>query len=147
MRKPGLRLLARQAGRERRMQLIEYLVTVEALPSQLRWDLSCLNVRCDTYRFFPTDWRVLDKGAGCTFTLVRIGRRDRARYFHPLAKSVIKGYLTVQDTVTEWAAETGEQVSDLVAEARAEHAAPAAGSTAAETRKTRSSSSTGGARK
>jgi len=45
--------------------------------------------------------------------------------FRPVAKSVIKGYLTVQDTVTEWTAETGEQVSDLVAEARAEHARPA----------------------
>jgi hypothetical protein len=43
--------------------------------------------------------------------------------FRPVAKSAIKGYLAVQDTVTEWAAETSEGLSDLVAEARAEQAA------------------------
>jgi hypothetical protein len=70
--------------------------------------------------------------------------RDALR---PVAKSAIKGYLTLQDTVTEWAAATGEQVSDLVAEASAEHAAPPADETVAESRSPRSASSTGGARK
>jgi hypothetical protein len=42
--------------------------------------------------------------------------------FRPVAKTVIRGYLSVQDSVTEWAAETGEAFSDLVAEAKAEQA-------------------------
>jgi hypothetical protein len=60
----------------------------------------------------------------------------------PVAKSMIKGYLTVQDTVTEWAAETGEHMSDLVAEARAEHTAPAEEATRTTTRSSSSTSST-----
>jgi hypothetical protein len=62
----------------------------------------------------------------------------------PVAKSMIKGYLTVQDTVTEWTAETGEHMSDLVAEAKAEHQAPADQATST---KIQSSSSTSSARK
>lgn len=38
----------------------------------------------------------------------------------PLAKSVIRGYLALADTVKESVAETGEKLSDLVAEVRAE---------------------------
>jgi hypothetical protein len=40
----------------------------------------------------------------------------------PLAKSLIRGYLVLADTVKEFAAEAGEQVSDLVAEVKAEQA-------------------------
>lgn len=56
------------------------------------------------------------------------------RGLRPLAKGAIKGYLTVQDKVREYAAVSTEQLSDLVAEARAEHAAvaTAAGAVAAE---------------
>ena len=38
----------------------------------------------------------------------------------PLAKSLIRGYLVLADTVKEFAAKAGEQVSDLVAEVKAE---------------------------
>ena len=38
----------------------------------------------------------------------------------PLAKTLIKGYLVLADTIKEFAAEAGEQVSDLVAEVKAE---------------------------
>ena len=41
----------------------------------------------------------------------------------PLAKGLIKGYLALTDTVKEYAAEAGETISDLMAEAKAEHAA------------------------
>jgi hypothetical protein len=39
----------------------------------------------------------------------------------PVAKGVVKGGLMVKDTVVGFVAEAGEQVSDLVAEAKAEH--------------------------
>ena len=39
----------------------------------------------------------------------------------PLAKGVVKVGLSVKDMVVGVAAETGEQVSDIVAEAKAEH--------------------------
>ncbi len=39
----------------------------------------------------------------------------------PLAKGIVKAGLTVKDMVVGIAAEAGEQISDLVAEARAEH--------------------------
>lgn len=39
----------------------------------------------------------------------------------PLAKGAIKLGLTVYDSVTALVAEAGEQMSDLVAEAKAEH--------------------------
>ncbi len=66
----------------------------------------------------------------------------------PVAKTMIKGYLTVQDSVTEWTAEAGEQLSDLVAEARAEHGAPAAaGGAPVEITKSEKSSDTGSTRK
>jgi ABC-type proline/glycine betaine transport system permease subunit len=41
----------------------------------------------------------------------------------PVVKGTIKGYLTIQDKVKEYAAVTSEQMSDLIAEVRAEHAA------------------------
>ena len=41
----------------------------------------------------------------------------------PLAKTLIKGYLVLADTIKEFAAEAGEQVGDLVAEVKAERAA------------------------
>jgi hypothetical protein len=44
----------------------------------------------------------------------------------PLAKSLIRGYLVLADTVKEFAAEAGEQISDLVAEVQAESTGPAA---------------------
>ncbi|MFZ0255367.1 MAG: DUF5132 domain-containing protein [Gammaproteobacteria bacterium] len=50
----------------------------------------------------------------------------------PLAKGAIKGYLTVQDKVKEYAAASTEQLGDLVAEARSEHGAVAAGAVAGE---------------
>ena len=41
----------------------------------------------------------------------------------PLAKTLIRGYLALADTVKEYAAEAGENISDLMAECKAEHAA------------------------
>ena len=41
----------------------------------------------------------------------------------PLAKTLIKGYLALADTVKEYAAEAGESFSDLMAECKAEHIA------------------------
>jgi hypothetical protein len=49
----------------------------------------------------------------------------------PLAKTVIKGGLYVADSIKEMMAEAGEQLSDMVAEARAEQAAEAATGSAA----------------
>jgi hypothetical protein len=39
----------------------------------------------------------------------------------PLAKGVIKAGLTIKDMTVGFVAETGEQISDMVAEAKAEH--------------------------
>ena len=39
----------------------------------------------------------------------------------PVAKGAVKGGLMVKDAVVGFATEAGEQVSDLVAEAKAEH--------------------------
>ena len=47
----------------------------------------------------------------------------------PLAKTLVKGYLVMADAVSEVVAETGEQLSDLVAEARAEREAMATAAT------------------
>ncbi len=44
-----------------------------------------------------------------------------ARRGRPLVKEVMKGYVLVSDRVKELVAETGEQLADLYAEARAEH--------------------------
>ena len=44
-----------------------------------------------------------------------------ASIFRPLMKGAVKGAFTVVDTVKEVTASTGEQLSDLYAEARAEH--------------------------
>jgi esterase/lipase len=41
----------------------------------------------------------------------------------PLAKTLIRGYLTLADTVKEFTAEAQEQVSDLMAEVKAERTA------------------------
>jgi Protein of unknown function (DUF5132) len=48
----------------------------------------------------------------------------------PLAKTLIKGYLVVADTIQEVIAEAGEQLSDLVAEAQAERTAGVAAAAA-----------------
>lgn len=42
--------------------------------------------------------------------------------FRPLAKSLVKGGVTLYDAAKEGVAEAGEQLSDLVAESRAEMA-------------------------
>jgi hypothetical protein len=44
-----------------------------------------------------------------------------ASIFRPLVKGLVRGGLTVADSVKEFTASTGEQVSDLYAEAKAEH--------------------------
>ena len=40
--------------------------------------------------------------------------------FRPIAKELIKGGIVLVDAVSEFASETGEQLKDLVAEAKAE---------------------------
>jgi Protein of unknown function (DUF5132) len=49
----------------------------------------------------------------------------------PLAKTLVKGYLVMADAVSEVVAEAGEQLSDLVAEVRAEREAAAETATTA----------------
>ena len=49
-----------------------------------------------------------------------------ATAIRPLAKAAIKGSFALVAKITEFAAEAGEQISDLYAEAKAEHAAGAA---------------------
>jgi hypothetical protein len=49
----------------------------------------------------------------------------------PLAKTLIRGYLTLSDMAKEFAAEAGEQISDLVAEVKAEKETAAATEVAA----------------
>jgi hypothetical protein len=44
----------------------------------------------------------------------------------PLAKTLIKGYLALADTIKEYSAEAGEQISDLLAECKAERTAATA---------------------
>lgn len=51
----------------------------------------------------------------------------------PLAKTLIRGYLALADTIKEFAAEAQEQVSDLMAEVQAERTAPMAGAATAAT--------------
>jgi hypothetical protein len=41
----------------------------------------------------------------------------------PLAKALIKGYLALAETAREYVAEAGENISDLLAECKAEHSA------------------------
>jgi len=53
---------------------------------------------------------------GVSLLAVRGGR--------PLAKSVIRGYLTATDTVRGWTANAVEQAQDLYAESKAEVASP-----------------------
>jgi uncharacterized protein DUF5132 len=50
------------------------------------------------------------------------------RGLRPVAKGAIKGYLTVAEKARELFAETGEQLQDLVAEAKSEHEARPNGS-------------------
>ena len=54
----------------------------------------------------------------------------------PVAKAAIKGYLALSDSVSEYAAGAAEEISDLVAEAKAEHAAALAAAAAAPVPKT-----------
>lgn len=61
----------------------------------------------------------------------------------PLGKMVIKGGVLVYDKAREVIAETGEQLSDLVVEARSELAASAAAATAAQTASATSQESAG----
>jgi hypothetical protein len=44
-----------------------------------------------------------------------------ASVFRPLVKGAVKGGLTVVDTLKEFTASAGEQLSDLYAEAKSEH--------------------------
>ena len=44
-----------------------------------------------------------------------------ASILRPLVKGVVKGTLTVADTLKEFTASTGEHLSDLYAEAKSEH--------------------------
>ena|SRR5208337_4456371 len=44
----------------------------------------------------------------------------------PLAKTLIRGYLTLSDMAKEFAAEAGEQISDLMAEVQSERETTAA---------------------
>jgi hypothetical protein len=53
---------------------------------------------------------------------------DRGR---PLAKRIVRGYLNLRDKLQEAGAETKEQISDLMAEVKAERARPAAAPKAA----------------
>jgi uncharacterized protein DUF5132 len=58
----------------------------------------------------------------------------------PLAKAVVKGGVLVYDAVKEGVAEAGEQVNDLIAEARAEMNEPEMATTGAGTTATQSDS-------
>jgi hypothetical protein len=49
----------------------------------------------------------------------------------PLAKTLIRGYLALADTIKEFTAEAQEQVSDLMAEVKAERTASMAAEAAA----------------
>ena len=44
-----------------------------------------------------------------------------ASIFRPLVKGAVRGGLTLADSIKEFTASTGEQMSDLYAEAKAEH--------------------------
>jgi len=44
-----------------------------------------------------------------------------ATIFRPLVKGVVRGGLTLADSVKEFTAFAGEEISDLYAEAKAEH--------------------------
>jgi hypothetical protein len=44
-----------------------------------------------------------------------------AKFWRPIAKSVVKGYLSVTDHLREYAAEGTEGIQDLYAEAKSEH--------------------------
>ncbi|MEW6248603.1 MAG: DUF5132 domain-containing protein [Nitrospirota bacterium] len=59
--------------------------------------------------------------------------------FRPLAKAAVKGGLMIYDAVKETVAEAGEQLNDLVAEARSEMAESATEAEAAATSRKRKS--------
>jgi hypothetical protein len=61
----------------------------------------------------------------------------------PVAKTVVKGGVFVFDKAREVVAEAGEQMSDIVAEARAELAGSAAAAAASGSRRTGGNSSEG----
>ena len=44
-----------------------------------------------------------------------------ASIFRPLVKGAVRGGLTLADSIKEFTASTGEQLSDLYAEAKSEH--------------------------
>lgn len=44
-----------------------------------------------------------------------------AKYWRPVLKTAVKGYLTAVDKVKETTAEAGESMQDMYAEAKAEH--------------------------
>jgi hypothetical protein len=52
----------------------------------------------------------------------------------PLAKTLIRGYLTLSDMAKEFAAEAGEQISDLMAEVQSERETTAAAEAVATTK-------------
>ena len=52
------------------------------------------------------------------------------RQAKPLAKGAIKGYFAVTRVTRQWAAEAGEQIQDLYAEARHEYESQASGEAA-----------------
>ena len=58
----------------------------------------------------------------------------------PLAKTLIKGYLALADTVKEYTAEAGEQISDLMAECQAERTATTTAAAATAKAKTKPAS-------
>ncbi len=63
--------------------------------------------------------------AGIGFVLGVGGALAGAQQMRPLAKRAMKGYLLATDRAREMAAEMGETLEDLYAEARAEHEAEA----------------------
>ncbi len=79
---------------------------------------------------------VLDKGlkGAVPSILVVLGVALAAPNVHPavaavsrpLAKTLIRGYLTLSDMAKEFAAEAGEQISDLMAEVQSERDTTAA---------------------
>lgn len=69
---------------------------------------------------------LLEGVGGTTGRLIAIGLAIGAglllgRGLRPVAKGMIRGYLTVADRVKEMVAETGESLQDIYAEAKAEY--------------------------
>jgi hypothetical protein len=69
---------------------------------------------------------ILDSVAGTPGRLLGIGLALGAgvmigRGLRPVAKTLIRGFMTVAESVKEASAEAGESLQDLYAEAKAEH--------------------------